>query len=57
MGEVKKVKITLRLPDYLVGWLNVITREMARTPDDFVAEILHRYYDVWSLGRESCQMD
>jgi len=51
MGEVK---IMLRLPDYLVDWLNKITKEMARTPDDFIAEVLHRYYDVWMLGRESC---
>jgi hypothetical protein len=54
-GEsVGKVKITLQLPGYLVEWLYRITRDMARTPDDFITEILHRYYDIWILGRESC---
>jgi len=45
-------KITIGLPEHLVDWLNEITREMARTPDDFIAEILHRYYDVWKLGKD-----
>jgi hypothetical protein len=40
----------------LVEWLEKIAKSMGRTPDSFVAEILHRYYDVWMLGRESCEM-
>jgi hypothetical protein len=47
------VKITL--PEYLVEWLYRVAKDMARSPDDFIAEILHRYYDIWMLGRESCE--
>jgi metal-responsive CopG/Arc/MetJ family transcriptional regulator len=53
--NVGYVRITIKLPEYLVKWLDAVTKEMGRTPDDFIAEILHRYYDVWKLGREeSC---
>lgn len=48
------VRITIKLPEYLVKWLDAVTKEMGRTPDDFISEILHRYYDIWKLGRESC---
>ena len=53
MGSTKVVKITL--PEYLVEWLYRVAKDMARSPDDFIAEILHRYYDIWMLGRESCE--
>jgi predicted DNA-binding protein len=49
------VKITIRLPGYLAEWLNSITKSMGRTPDDFIAEVLHRYFDMWRLGRDSCE--
>jgi hypothetical protein len=49
--------IRIQLPEYLIEWLNKITKDMGRSPDDFVAEVLHRYYDIWKLGRESCQMN
>jgi len=48
-------KITIRLPEYLAEWLNSVTKSMGRAPDDFISEILHRYYDVWKLGRDSCE--
>jgi Glu-tRNA(Gln) amidotransferase subunit E-like FAD-binding protein len=46
------VTIKIRLPEHLAIWLNEITKEMARTPDDFITEVLHRYYDVWKIGRD-----
>jgi len=48
-------KITIRLPEYLVEWLDTVTKSMGRTPDDFIAEVLHRYYDIWRLGRDYCE--
>jgi hypothetical protein len=48
-------KVVITLPEYLAEWLNKIAREMARAPDDFISEILHRYYDIWRVGRDSCE--
>jgi Glu-tRNA(Gln) amidotransferase subunit E-like FAD-binding protein len=50
------VTIKIRLPEYLAIWLNEITKEMARTPNEFITEILHRYYDVWKIGRDSASI-
>jgi hypothetical protein len=47
------VEIRIRLPKYLADWLNEFSRELGRTPDDFVGEVLHRYYDAWKIGREA----
>jgi hypothetical protein len=47
------VEVKIRLPKYLVDWLNEFSRELGRAPDDFIGEVLHRYYDAWKIGRES----
>jgi hypothetical protein len=47
------VEIKIKLPKYLADWLNEFSRELGRTPDDFVGEVLHRYYDAWKIGREA----
>jgi hypothetical protein len=46
------IEVKIRLPKYLVDWLNEFSRELGRTPDDFIGEVLHRYYDAWKIGRE-----
>jgi len=43
----------IKLPEYLDEWLEEFAKDIARNPDDFIAEILHRYYDAWMIGRES----
>jgi metal-responsive CopG/Arc/MetJ family transcriptional regulator len=50
------VTIKIKLPEHLATWLNEITKEMARSPDDFITEVLHRYYDVWKIGRDSASI-
>jgi len=46
-------KRCIELPEYLDKWLEEFARDTARSPDDFIAEILHRYYDAWKIGRDS----
>lgn len=46
-------KRCIKLPEYLNKWLEEFARDTARSPDDFIAEILHRYYDAWKIGRDS----
>ncbi len=43
----------VKLPEYLDEWLEEIVKDIGRSPDDFVTEILHRYYDIWMIGRDS----
>jgi hypothetical protein len=50
---MNNVEIKIRLPKYLVDWLNEFSRELGRAPDDFIGEVLHRYYDAWKIGREA----
>jgi hypothetical protein len=45
--------VEINMPLYLREWLYEVAREMGRTPRDFIVEILHRYYDVWKIARES----
>lgn len=49
--NIAPVEITM--PLYLRDWLYEVAREMGRTPRDFIIEILHRYYDIWKIARES----
>jgi len=46
-------KRCIKLPEYLDEWLEEFAKDIARSPDDFIAEILHRYYDAWMIGRDS----
>jgi hypothetical protein len=46
-------KRCIELPEHLDKWLEEFARDTARSPDDFIAEILHRYYDAWKIGRDS----
>jgi predicted DNA-binding protein len=50
---MNNIEVKIRLPKYLVDWLNEFSRELGRTPDDFIGEVLHRYYDAWKIGREA----
>jgi predicted DNA-binding protein len=50
---MNNVEVKIRLPKYLADWLNEFSRELGRTPDDFIGEVLHRYYDAWKIGREA----
>jgi hypothetical protein len=50
---MNNVEVKIRLPKYLADWLNEFSRELGRTPDDFIGEVLHRYYDAWKIGRET----
>ena len=43
----------VKLPEYLDEWLEEIVKDIGRSPDDFITEILYRYYDIWMIGRES----
>jgi hypothetical protein len=45
--------LEINMPQYLREWLYEVTREMGKTPRDFIIEILHRYYDIWKIARES----
>ena len=50
---MKNIKLPIELPDYLASWLEDISKEIGMTPSDFITNILHRYYDVWKIGRDS----
>ena len=41
------------MPDYLDEWLDEFAKDIARSPDDFITEILYKYYDAWMIGKES----
>lgn len=49
--------IEINMPLYLRDWLYEVSREMGRTPRDFIIEILHRYYDIWKIARESASRE
>jgi hypothetical protein len=51
--EMRTGSLEIKMPLYLREWLYEVTREMGRTPEDFIIEILHRYYDIWKIGRDS----
>jgi len=46
-------KRCIKIPEYLDEWLEEIVKDIGRSPDNFIMEILHRYYDIWMIGRDS----
>jgi len=49
--------VEIDMPQYLKEWLYEVTREMGKTPRDFIVEILHSYYDIWKIARESASKE
>jgi len=43
----------IKLPEYLDEWLEEISKDIGRSSDNFITEILYRYYDIWMIGRDS----
>jgi hypothetical protein len=50
------MKKCIKLPEELVNWLEEFSRQIGMKPDNFIAGVLYRYYDVWRAGRESVSM-
>lgn len=50
MGEATPQEIRVKLPQYLVEWLQKFSKAIAMTPDQLVANILEYYYEAWKVG-------
>ena len=49
--DTEMVEICLELPRYLVRFLNDFSREIAMTPSQLLANILHLYYEASLVGQ------
>lgn len=51
MSDVEIVEVRLRLPRYLARFLREFSEEIAMTPSQLVANLLHYYYEASLVGR------
>jgi hypothetical protein len=51
VSDVEMVEVRLRLPRYLARFLREFSEEVAMTPSQLVATLLHYYYVASLVGR------
>jgi len=51
MSDVEMEEICLKLPRYLVRFLNEFSKEIAMTPSQLLANLLHYYYEASLVGQ------
>ena len=49
--DTEIIEIRLKLPKYLVQFLNEFSKEIAMTPSQLLANILHLYYEASLVGQ------
>jgi len=50
------VRVCIEVPVDMAKWLNEFPKHtIHRTPEDFILDVLWRYYDVWRIARSTCE--
>ena len=49
--DLEMVEVRLKLPRYLADFLNKFSEEIAMTPSQLIANLLHYYYEASLIGQ------